>query len=151
MTETQSNTHQAIRSDHAGPTEQHRAHTTVDHILERLSPLELPAKEAFERYLSGSAGTVSGLPGEPGVFPGDCIAENNRPGLSSTGGTRRTSNHRSGSLPPPKAKKWPPTLHTARSHGTYKMVMELLAACGALLKARSWPFGLSLLYLLKIN
>ena len=51
MTETQSSTYQAIRSDHAGPNEQYRAHTAIDHILERLSPLELPAKEAFEHYL----------------------------------------------------------------------------------------------------
>ncbi len=51
MTETQPSTHQAVRSEHAGATEQHRAHTTIDHILERLCPLELPAKEAFENYL----------------------------------------------------------------------------------------------------
>jgi site-specific recombinase XerD len=51
MTETQLSTYQALRSEHAGPTEQHHAHTTIDHILERLSPLELPAKEEFERYL----------------------------------------------------------------------------------------------------
>jgi site-specific recombinase XerD len=51
MTETQPSTRQALRSEHAGATEQHRAHTTIDHILERLSPIELPAKEAFERYL----------------------------------------------------------------------------------------------------
>ncbi len=51
MTETQPSTRQALRSEHAGATEQHRAHTTIDHILERLSPIEVPAKEAFERYL----------------------------------------------------------------------------------------------------
>ena len=51
MTETQPSTRQALRSEHAGATEQHRAHTTIDHILERLSPMELPAKEAFESYL----------------------------------------------------------------------------------------------------
>ena len=32
-------------------SEQHRAQTPIDHILERLSPLELPAKEQFEHYL----------------------------------------------------------------------------------------------------
>jgi len=51
MTETQPSSHQALRSEHAQLTEQHRARTAIDHILERLSPLELPAKEAFEHYL----------------------------------------------------------------------------------------------------
>jgi len=51
MTETQPSTYQPLGSEHAGPNEQHRAHTTIDHILERLSPIEVPAKEAFERYL----------------------------------------------------------------------------------------------------
>ena len=46
MTETQPSTHQSVKSESAGPTEQHRAQTPIDHILERLSPLELPAKEA---------------------------------------------------------------------------------------------------------
>jgi integrase/recombinase XerD len=51
MTETQPSTYQPSGSEHAGPNKQHRAHRTIDHILDRLSPLELPAKEEFERYL----------------------------------------------------------------------------------------------------
>jgi len=51
MTETQPTTHEPLKSESAVPGEQHRAQTPIDHILERLSPLELPAKEHFERYL----------------------------------------------------------------------------------------------------
>lgn len=51
MTETQPSTYQPLGSEHAGPNEQHRARRTIEHILERLSPLVLPAKEEFERYL----------------------------------------------------------------------------------------------------
>jgi integrase/recombinase XerD len=51
MTETQPTTHEPVKSDSAVPGEQHRARTPIEHILERLSPLELPAKEQFERYL----------------------------------------------------------------------------------------------------
>ena len=46
MTETQPTTHEPVKSESAVPSEQHRAQTPIDHILERLSPLELPAKEA---------------------------------------------------------------------------------------------------------
>jgi integrase/recombinase XerD len=51
MTETQPTTHEPVKSDSAVPGEQHRAQSPIDHILERLSPLQLPAKEEFERYL----------------------------------------------------------------------------------------------------
>jgi site-specific recombinase XerD len=51
MTETQPTTYEPVKSEKAAPGEQHRAQRTIDHILERLSPLELPAKEEFERYL----------------------------------------------------------------------------------------------------
>ena len=49
MTETQPTTQQ-VKSDSAVSGE-HRAQAPISHILERLSPLELPAKEHFERYL----------------------------------------------------------------------------------------------------
>ena len=49
MTETQPTTQQ-VKSDSAVSGE-HRAQTPIDHILERLSPLELPAKKEFENYL----------------------------------------------------------------------------------------------------
>ena len=51
MTETQPTNHEPVKSDSAVPGEQHRAQTPIEHILERLFPLELPAKEQFERYL----------------------------------------------------------------------------------------------------
>ena len=50
MTETQPTTHEQVKNDSAVSGE-HRAQTPIEHILERLSPLELPAKEHFERYL----------------------------------------------------------------------------------------------------
>jgi integrase/recombinase XerD len=51
MTETQPSTYEPVKSERVVPTEQHRAQRTIDHILDRLFPLELPAKEEFERYL----------------------------------------------------------------------------------------------------
>ena len=51
MTETQPTTREPVKSESAAPGEQHRTQTPIDHILERLSPLEIPAKEQFERYL----------------------------------------------------------------------------------------------------
>jgi len=51
MTETQPSTYEAVKSEGVVPTEQHRAQRTIDHILDRLFPLELPAKEEFQRYL----------------------------------------------------------------------------------------------------
>jgi site-specific recombinase XerD len=49
MTETQPTTHEPIKSKGAVPIGPHRA--PIDHVLGRLSPLELPAKEQFENYL----------------------------------------------------------------------------------------------------
>jgi len=49
MTETQPTAYEPVKRESGVPGEQHRTH--IDHILERLSPLELPAKEEFERYL----------------------------------------------------------------------------------------------------
>jgi integrase/recombinase XerD len=51
MTETQPSAYETLRSEYAVPPEQYRARRTIDHILERLSPLELPAKEQFQNYL----------------------------------------------------------------------------------------------------
>jgi len=51
MTETQPTMYEPVKSESVVPTEQHRAQTPIDHILERLSPLELPAKAEFENYL----------------------------------------------------------------------------------------------------
>ena len=51
MTETQPTTHESGKSESAAPDEQHRTQRTIDHILDRLSPLELPAKKEFENYL----------------------------------------------------------------------------------------------------
>ena len=51
MTETQPSTYEALKSESVVATKQHRTQRTIDHILDRLSPLELPAKEEFENYL----------------------------------------------------------------------------------------------------
>jgi len=50
MTETQASIHEPSETESAVSSE-HRAQTPVNHILERLSPLELPAKEQFANYL----------------------------------------------------------------------------------------------------
>jgi len=34
-----------------GSNEAVRERTTIDHIMERLAPLDVPAKELFERYM----------------------------------------------------------------------------------------------------
>jgi hypothetical protein len=46
--------------------------------------------------LSGSAGTVSALPGELDLSLSDGTARNNKPGLSNTVDTRRNSSHTNG-------------------------------------------------------
>ena len=51
MTETQPTTHEPVKSEREVFREQHRTRSPIDHILERLSPLELPAKDCFELYL----------------------------------------------------------------------------------------------------
>jgi len=49
MTETQPTTHEQVKSKGAVPGGAHRA--PMDHVLGRLSRLELPVKEQFENYL----------------------------------------------------------------------------------------------------
>jgi integrase/recombinase XerD len=51
MTDTQPTIHERVKNESALPSEQHRAQRPIDHILERLSPLELPAKKEFADYL----------------------------------------------------------------------------------------------------
>ncbi|MBP1732812.1 MAG: hypothetical protein H6Q55_3241 [Deltaproteobacteria bacterium] len=51
MTETQHTTHESVKRESAAPGEQHRAQRPINHILERLSFLEVPAKSEFENYL----------------------------------------------------------------------------------------------------
>jgi hypothetical protein len=89
---------------------------------------------------SGSAGTVSALPGEPGVSPNGGICPNNRPGLSSTAGIRRNSRRRSGNEPRPEAKR-PPTLQTVRSRDRNKWFVGLPIVPELFFKARSCSFG----------
>ena len=48
MTETQASIHEPSES---AVSSEHRAQMPINHILERLSPLELPAKEQFANYL----------------------------------------------------------------------------------------------------
>jgi integrase/recombinase XerD len=51
MTQVQPATHESVKSESAVPYQQHLAQTSIDQILQKLSPMELPAKEHFERYL----------------------------------------------------------------------------------------------------
>jgi len=51
MTQVQPAISESIRSEIAGPHWQHPAQAPIDWFLQKLSPLELPAKEHFESYL----------------------------------------------------------------------------------------------------
>ena len=55
MIETQPTPQEPVRRERDVLHEQHRAQSSIDHVLERLSPLDLPAKEQFERYLRHKA------------------------------------------------------------------------------------------------
>jgi integrase/recombinase XerD len=51
MTQVQPTTNELVKSESEVLREQHLAQTPIDHILQRLSRMELPAKEHFERYM----------------------------------------------------------------------------------------------------
>jgi len=51
MTKVQPTTNESVKSESEVLREQHLAQTPIDHILQRLSRMELPAKEHFERYM----------------------------------------------------------------------------------------------------
>jgi len=51
MTKLQPITNESVKSESEVLREQHLARTPIDHILQRLSHMELPAKEHFERYM----------------------------------------------------------------------------------------------------
>jgi site-specific recombinase XerD len=51
MTKVEPITNASVRSESKEPREQHPTETPIDHILQKLSRTELPAKEHFERYM----------------------------------------------------------------------------------------------------
>ena len=51
MTRVQPITNESVRSESKEPREQHLTQTPIDHILQKLSRMELPAKDHFERYM----------------------------------------------------------------------------------------------------
>jgi len=51
MTKVQPIANESVRSESEVLCEQHLAQTPIDHILQKLSRMELPAKEHFERYM----------------------------------------------------------------------------------------------------
>jgi len=51
MTKVQPITNESVKSESEALREQHFAQTPIDHILQKLSRMELPAKEHFERYM----------------------------------------------------------------------------------------------------
>jgi site-specific recombinase XerD len=51
MTKLQPITNESVRSESEELREQHLRQTPIDHILQKLSCIELPAKEHFERYM----------------------------------------------------------------------------------------------------
>mgnify|MGYP001617686488 FL=1 len=51
MTKVEPITHESVKRESEEHRKQHPAQTLIDHILQKLSRLELPAKEYFERYM----------------------------------------------------------------------------------------------------
>jgi site-specific recombinase XerD len=51
MTKVEPITNESVRSESEEPREQHLTPTPIDRILQKLSCMELPAKEHFERYM----------------------------------------------------------------------------------------------------
>jgi len=51
MTQVQPITNESVKSENAVLRQQHLSQTPIDHILQKLSRMELPAQEHFERYL----------------------------------------------------------------------------------------------------
>src|SRR5512139_2820302 len=51
MTKVQPITNESVRSESEERREQPLSQTPIDHILQKLSCMELPAKEHFERYM----------------------------------------------------------------------------------------------------
>jgi site-specific recombinase XerD len=51
MTKLQPITNESVKTESEELREQHLSRTPIDHILQRLSHMELPAKEHFERYM----------------------------------------------------------------------------------------------------
>ena len=51
MTKVQPTTKESVKSESEVLREQHFAQTPIDRILQKLSRMELPAKEHFERYM----------------------------------------------------------------------------------------------------
>ena len=89
--------------------------------------------------LSGSAGTVSGLPGELVFSLNDGTPRNNKLVPSSIADIHRNSPYTDGNIPQPKAK-WPPT-PCKQSEAMIKisMLVELPAVCGALFQSPKLP------------
>ena len=51
MTQVQPANNESVKSESGGLRQQHLAQIPIDHILQKLSRIELPAKEHFERCL----------------------------------------------------------------------------------------------------
>ena len=51
MTKVEPISNESVKSESEEPREQHLAQTPIDRILEKLSRMELPAKEHFEGYM----------------------------------------------------------------------------------------------------
>jgi len=51
MTQVQPITNESVKSESDVLPQQHLAQTPIDRILQKISPMELPAKEHFERYM----------------------------------------------------------------------------------------------------
>jgi len=88
--------------------------------------------------LSGSAGTVSALPGELDLSLNDDTPQNNKPALSSIADIRRTSPYTSGNKPPPKTKMASDPCKPSEAMIKISMLVELPTVCEALSQRPKW-------------
>ena len=107
--------------------------------------------------LSGSAGTVSVLPGEPGVSLNGGTLLNNKPGLSSTVDIHRNSSHTNGNKPRPQTKMASDPCNPSEAMVKISKLFELPIVCEALhskpeVAASSFPFlSLPKVHLIIVN
>ena len=102
--------------------------------------------------LSGSAGTVSALPGELCTSLNGDTAQNNKPGLSSTVGIHRNSSHTNGNKPRPKTKMASDPCKPSEAMIKISKLFELPIVCEALhSKPEVAPSGFPFLSLLKVH
>jgi len=93
--------------------------------------------------LSGSAGTVSALPGELDLSLNDDTPQNNKPALSSIADIRRNSPYTTGNKPQPKTKMASDPCKQSEAMIKINKLFELPIVCEALLQSPKFPLRAS--------